>query len=229
MKKLLILSLLIASQFTFAAVTTAKPVVRMTTEQARKAVEGSYVFKKIRELKDKMNSLSSDPALKAQVTKVIDMSLRDAENNRDAISLSASERGNLLTLLEISPIEIMTEIARLASIAKDASSTPQEKEMAAKSLQLMAKGTHGIELPIMISTNDAKTNAENAKKMEALQSKVAGIISLSLKISGLDFGVASKTFVEKYEKALIEGKTSEEAVKIASNGKFTEKELRECE
>lgn len=194
----------------------------MTTEQARKVVEGSYVFKKLKELKERMGTLSNDPKLKENVVKVIDMSLRDAENNRDAISLSASEKGNLLVLLEISPMEIMTEIARLSSIAKDANTPAHEKDMAIKSLQLMAKATNGIELPITSS-------AENAKKVEQMQAKVKEIISLSLKISGLDFGVASKTFVEKYENALKEGKTSEEAVKIASNGKFTEKELRECE
>jgi DNA-binding LacI/PurR family transcriptional regulator len=90
-----------------------------------------------------------------------------------------------------------------------------EKE--AHTLEMLSNGTiDGFILSI----------SEEAQKQ---QEKVAKIIVISGKISSLDFGQSSKTFVEKYEKALTEGKSVADAIKIASNGKFTEKELRECE
>ena len=65
---------------------------------------------------------------------------------------------------------------------------------------------------------------ENAQKATALK-----IIQISDKISDLSLSPNANKFVEAYERALREGKTIEQAVRIASKGKFTEKELRECE
>ena len=90
--------------------------------------------------------------------------------------------------------------------------------MAKKSLELIAKASHTVESLVL-----------NSAQAEQQKIAVAKIIEISSKISSLDFGQSSKSFIEKYEKALTEGKSVEEAVRIASNGKFTEKELRECE
>ena len=63
----------------------------------------------------------------------------------------------------------------------------------------------------------------------AQQAAVTKIIEVSRKISSLDFGTASDAFVAKYERALREGKSVDQAVRLASNNKFGVRELRECE
>lgn len=207
MKKLIVAAIITLSQFAYAA-----EVRRMTTAQAQARVERSATFQKIVEAREAGKDITTDARLMERINKMLDLSLKDL------VSLSAAENSNLVKLINVNAKDLLTEVARLSSIAKDSTSTAQEKGMAKKSLELIAKAAHTVE--------SLAINSEQAQKQKEA---VAKIIEISSKISSLDYGQSSKTFVEKYERALIEGKSVEEAVRIASNGKFTEKELRECE
>lgn len=207
MKKLIVAAIITLSQFAYAA-----EVRRMTTAQAQARVERSATFQKIVEAREAGKDITTDARLMERINKMLDLSLKDL------VSLSAAENSSLVKLINVNAKDLLTEVARLSSIAKDSTSTAQEKGMAKKSLELIAKAAHTVE--------SLAINSEQAQKQKEA---VAKIIEISSKISSLDFGQSSKTFVEKYERALIEGKSVEEAVRIASNGKFTEKELRECE
>lgn len=210
MKKMIVAALLVLSQITFAA--PGREVTRMTTEQARARVERSTTFQDIVKAREAGKDITLDSKLMERVNKMLDLSLRDL------VSFTAAENANLIKLMNVNAKDILTEVACLSSIAKDANATATEKDMAKKSIELIAKAAHDVQ-------SLAVNSAEGIKQQE----KVAKIIEISGKISSLDFGQSSKTFVEKYEKALTEGKSVEDAIKIASNGKFTEKELRECE
>jgi hypothetical protein len=209
MKKLIVAALLVLSQLSHAQV---REVKRMTTEQARARVERSTTYLDIVKAREAGKDITADAKLMERINKMLDLSLKDL------VSLTASENNNLIKLMNVNAKDILTEVARLSSIAKDSASTAQEKAMAKKSLELVSKAAHDVE-----------SLAVNSAQAQKQKEKVAKIIEISGKISSLDFGQSSKTFVQKYEKALTEGKSVNEAVKIASNGKFTEKELRECE
>lgn len=208
MKKMIVAALLTLTQFAYAAT----EVRRMSTEQAQARVARSTTFKDIVKAREAGKDITADPLLMDRVSKMLDLSLRDL------VSLSAAESMSLIKLINVNAKDVLTEVARLSSVAKDSTSTAQEKDMAKKSLELIAKAAHTVDSLVL--------NSAQAQKQKE---SVAKIIEISSKISSLDFGQSSKTFIEKYEKALTEGKSVEEAIRIASNGKFTEKELRECE
>ena len=209
---MIVLAVLLISQLAFSATPGQPTVRRLTPAQAREAVQNSSTYKMIEQMRREGKDIMTDPVMRERVNKVLDVNLRNV------VTLNAANKGNLVKLLSISTLDVMSEVARLSSIAKDPTSTALQKQMAAKSLELMAKAGHTV--------NALVRNSAEAQRQQAA---VKEIIEVSNKISGLDFGAASKSFVEKYEKALTEGKTVEEAVRIASNGKFTKKELRECE
>ena len=209
---MIVLAVLLISQLALSATPGQAPVRRLTTAQAREAVQNSSTYKMIEQMRREGKDITTDPVMRERVNKVLDVNLRNV------VMLNSAHKGNLVKLLSISTLDVMSEVARLSSIAKDPTSTAQQKQMAAKGLELMAKAGHTV--------NGLVRNSAEAKRQ---QDAVKEIIEVSNKISALDFGVASKSFVEKYERALTEGKSVEEAVRIASNGKFTKKELRECE
>ncbi len=206
MKMLIVAGILIASQI---ALGQAR---RMTIAEARTRVERSATFKEIDAAKKAGKEIAADPRLMERIGKMVDLTLKDV------VSLSGSQNNSLIKMLTISPRDVMAEVARLSSIAKDPASSAQEKAMAAKSIALIAKAGHTVQSLVV-----------NSAQARAQQAKIAKIIEISVKISGLNFGQASKSFVAKYEKALSEGKSVEEAIRLASNGKFNEKQLRECE
>lgn len=207
MKKLIVAALLTLMQFAYAA-----EVRRMSTVEAQARVERSATYQEIVRAREAGKDITTDARLMDRINKMLELSLKDL------VSLSAAENAVLIKLININAKDILSEVARLSSIAKDSTATVQEKEMAKKSLELIAKASHTVDALVI--------NSEQAQQQKAA---VAKIIEISNKISSLDFGQSSKSFIEKYEKALIEGNSVEEAVRIASNGKFTEKELRECE
>jgi hypothetical protein len=206
MKMLIVAGILIASQI---ALGQAR---RMTIVEARARVERSATFKEIEAARRAGKDIAADPRLMERINKMMDLTLKDVA------SLSGSQSNSLIKLLTISPKEVMAEVARLASIAKDPASSAKEKAMSATAISLIAKSAHTIR---SLVRNSAEARAEEAK--------IAKIIEISSKISSLNFGQSSKSFVASYEKALAEGKTIEQAVRIASKGKFNEKQLRECE
>lgn len=207
MKKLIVAALITLTQFAYTA-----EVRRMSTAEAQARVERSATYQEIVRAREAGKDITADARLMDRVNKMLELSLKDL------VSLSSAENAVLIKLININAKDILTEVARLSSVAKDPTSTAMEKDMAKKSLELIAKASHTVESLVL-----------NSAQAEQQKAAVAKIIEISSKISSLDFGQASKSFVEKYEKALTEGKSVEEAVRIASNGKFTEKELRECE
>ena len=204
MKMLIVAGILIASQLVFAQ--------RMTKPQATTRVERSATFREVDAAKKAGKEISADPRLMERIGKMLELTLKGVT------TLSGTQNNNLIKLISISPKEVMAEVAYLASIAKDPAASPKEKARAAKGIALIAKAGHTVESLVL---NSAQARAQEAK--------VAKIIEISEKISSLDFGQASKDFVAKYEKALAEGKSVSEAIRLASNGKFNEKQLRECE
>lgn len=207
MKKLIVAALITLTQFAYAA-----EVRRMSTAEAQARVERSATYQEIVKAREAGKDITTDARLMDRVNKMLDLSLRDL------VSLSSAENAVLIKLININAKDILSEVARLSSIAKDSTSTVMEKDMAKKSLELISKASHTVDSLVL-----------NSAQAEQQKTAVAKIIEISSKISSLDFGQSSKSFVEKYEKALTEGKSVEEAIRIASNGKFTEKELRECE
>lgn len=209
MKKLIVAALITLTQFAYTA---PAEVRRMSTGEAQARVERSATYQEIVRAREAGKDITTDARLMDRVNKMLELSLKDL------VTLSSAENAVLIKLININAKDILTEVARLSSIAKDSTSTAVEKDMAKKSLELIAKASHTVESLVL-----------NSAQAEQQKIAVAKIIEISSKISSLDFGQASKSFIEKYEKALTEGKSVEEAVRIASNGKFTEKELRECE
>ena len=212
MKKLLLTAILILAQTSFGAPGRAKPVVKMSTLEAGARVERSYTYKEIVKAREAGKDITADAKLMEKVNKMLDVSLKDL------VSFTAAENTTLIRLMNVNAKDVLTEVARLSSIAKDSASTTTEKDMAKKSLELIVKAANNVESLIVNS-------AEAQKQKDA----VASIIEISGKIASLNFGETSKVFIEKYEKALSEGKSPEDAIREASNNKFGAKELRECE
>lgn len=212
MKRILVVALLLLANLASAA--PAERGRSMTHAQARAAVINSPTYKMIQEKRARGVDIRADKAVMDRISRVVELNVNGVGN------LSVEQRSNLVKLLTINPADVMTEIARLASIAKDPANAQnaRAKQMAATSLRLMAKASHNVQ-SLVVNSAQARTQEQNVKK----------ILEISNKISELNFGEASQTFITKYERALTEGKTVSEAIRIASNGKFNETQLRECE
>lgn len=220
MKKMLLTAILIMSQLSFAAATS-----RMNVSQARARVEASKTYTDIVKAREKGMDLTD--TTNRQSAELAEKVMRVVKDNlKGIVEVKETDAASILKLLNINAKEVLTEVARLSSIARDANVTEKEKKMAEKSLELIVLASHTINSMVMTSGRDAEQVRTDAQKQSEA---VAKMVEISRKISELDFGQASKTFVEKYEKALMEGKSVDEAIRLASNGKFTEKELRECE
>jgi hypothetical protein len=140
------------------------------------------------------------------------------KNLTGVMSLDSVSKNGLISLVNVNPLATLAEVAHQASIVKDPSASARDKQLAQTTLRLMAAGSKTI-------TGITRSRAEaNAQKASAVK-----VIELSNKIAALSLSPSAKKFMQAYERALREGKNAEEAVKVASNGKFTEKELRECE
>lgn len=205
MRSLILLVVLLASQTVFSQVR------RITPAEARTRVERSTTYQEIMAVRNSGREITRDARLMEKVNRMIEL------NMRDVLPLSADGRGKLVKLINVSPTDVLTQVLHLTSVVKDASTPAATRESARKALDLMIKSAHTV--------NSLAVNSAQARAQELLVTK---IIELSNKISNLSFGTASRDFVSKYERALIEGKTVDEAIRIASNGKFTERDLREC-
>ena len=208
MKSILLLVAIMISSQAFAVVGEA-PVRRMNAAESRARVESSRTLEDILKMQ-------RDPNRQAELLSKIDAVVK--LNLKNVVSLDGVHQTALVKMVNIAPLEVLAEVARLASVAKDPTVSAKEKQMAISSLELMADAASNVS---GITHNSAEAQAQKAKVIE--------IIEVSNKISALDFGNSSKQFVEKYQRALREGKSVKDAVKEASNGKFTEAELRDCE
>ncbi|MBY0451388.1 MAG: hypothetical protein K2P92_00045 [Bdellovibrionaceae bacterium] len=213
MKKLIVLALLVVSQITLAGPVAREGVVRrMTIEQARERVRQNPMIEQIERLRAQGKDMMSDPVLRERMARAVRSSTGSIR------TLSGAEHTNVMKLINVNPVEVMSEVMRLSSVKMDPTSTAKQKAAAVKSLELMALAGNGV-----------TTVQRNSAELRTQQTNVTKIIEVSRKISSLDFGTASDAFVAKYERALREGKTVEQAIRIASNNKFGIRELRECE
>lgn len=206
MKSLIIILSLFLSVNSFAA---PEPVRRLTTAEARTRVEKSRTYEEILRMQ-------RDPSKRAQLMAKIEAVVK--LNLKDVIALDSVAQSGLVNLVNVHPLEVLSEVARLSSTVKDPSVSARDKQMAQTTLRLMAQGSRNV---TGIFRNAAEANAQKATAMKILQ--------ISNKIAALSMSPNTKQFVEAYERALREGKSVDQAVRIASKGKFTEKELRECE
>lgn len=209
MKKLFLVLLLVVSQATYAQ--KAKETKRMSITEARAAVEKSTTYKYITDMKKSGKDIMQDSVVKEKVVKVIELGLKDV------VTLEAGASTKLARLVDVSPLEVLSEITRLNSIVKDASSTAQDKQAAKNSIMLIIEASRNVN---SLVKNSAEAQAEKAK--------VDQILKVSDKIANLKVGAKGTEFITKYKKALAEGKSVEVAIKEAFNGKHTLKELLDC-
>lgn len=191
-----------------------EPVRRLSTAEAVKKAKETPGF-------DEVMALRNDPKLKTDVLKRNQLLSKVSTILRlkleNVITLEVPVQANLARLTNISPLEVLSEIIRQTSIIGDSNSTAREKEIARLTVELMAKSSN--EVSGVIEPGQAAPTPE----------KVKAIMEISNKIAAMQFGTTSAKFVEAYKAALREGKTTEQAVRIASKNKFSEKELRECQ
>jgi hypothetical protein len=212
MKKSLFIAALIISQVSFAQKRIVRPEVkRMTVAEARASVEKSNIYKEIEKARAAGKDILADKQVGPKILRVVSGLLTTHTN------LPKTDANKVIGLLNASPLEVMSEITRLTSTIGDKNSSANEVAQAKRNLELIVEASNTIDsLPV--------NNAAALKE----QAKIKSILQMSEKISKLNLGEKSEQFISKYKQALAEGKTVEQAVKIASNGKFTEKELRSC-
>lgn len=212
MKNLIVLALLVVSQIALAGPAREGVVHRMTIEQARERVQTNPIMREVERLRAEGKDIMSDPVLREKMGRAITLT------SKSVVNLSGADHNNLMKLVNINAVEVMSELTRLSSIAKDPTSTAKQKAAAAKSIELMS-----------LAANSVSTVAVNSAQARTQQANVAKITEISRKIASLDFGTASDAFVAKYERALREGKSVDRAIRDASNQKFGYKELKDCE
>ncbi len=212
MKKLIVLALLVVSQISLAGPAREGVVRRMTIEQARERVQANPIIREVERLRAEGKDLMSDPVLREKMSRAV------TNTTRSIRTMSGADHNNVMKLVNINAVEVLSEMMRLSSVKMDPTSTAKQKAVAEKSLELIALAANGV-----------STVAVNSAQGRAQQAAVTKIIEISRKISSLDFGTASDAFVAKYERALREGKSVDQAVRLASNNKFGVRELRECE
>jgi hypothetical protein len=211
MKKIIFMSLVLAVQFA-SAQKAVHEVKRLTVEQAREKVKNAVDY--VEKLRSEGKSILTSPDVRKIVVKSIEATVKDVT------ILSSEQTNGLLKLVDVNAAKVLPEIARLASISKAKTSSAVEKSQAKKSIELISMSSHLVE-----------TLHKNEADKKKAQDKAAEILELSDKVASIASGeLASKSadFVKKYEKALKEGKSLEEAVREASGGKFTLAELINC-
>ena len=204
MKHLILLLALCLSVNSYAL---PEPVRRLSVAEARTKTEPTA--------RDIMR-LQADPSkhaeLMAKLERIVTINLNGV------IAVDAVAKTSLMNLMNVNPREVLPEIARLSTTVKDPSVSAREKQIAQTTLRLMAEGARTIS---GVTRSAAEATAQRAAAVK--------VIELSNKIGALSASPSARKFVDAYEKALREGNNTEASVRIASKGKFTEKELRECE
>lgn len=209
MKQSLFIAALVIAQVAFGQI-KPKEIKRLSVAEARENIEKSSLLKKIEEIRKANKNFSSDPTFHAQMTRWVEINLKTKTE------LSKANSKHIVELIEASPLEVLTEVTRLVSIVKDKNSTPGDIAVAQRNLDLVAKSTNAFS-----EKSDTMSKAEKKTQVES-------ILKISEKLSSLDLGKAAKDFIVKYEAELAKGKSIAEAIKEASGGKFTEKDLRDC-
>ena len=157
-----------------AVVTGNEQMAKAAGDQA--AAAGAQAEKAGDAAKKAGKDIMRDPRMMDRIGKMMELTLKDV------ITLSGTQSNSLMKLIAINPRDIIAEGARLASIAKDPSSSAHEKATARKAISLIIKAAGTVDVI-----------AVNAAAEARQQAKIAKIIEVSEKIASLEFGQSSKT------------------------------------
>lgn len=128
-----------------------------------------------------------------------------------AVSMYTANTGvsasSLHKLIALKP-ELLADVVKLSSIIQDKSSKSDAVEKAKTDLQILENGSLAIDANSATVKNDIDTLS---------------------KVSELpDYNVEAKNFRTNLVKELSSGKSLDEAIKAASNGKITREKLKDC-
>ncbi len=208
-KNLIFIVILFTTVLSFSA---PEPVKRMSPADARKRVSESATYEQLMKLREDPKKHNE---LMTKLSEIVQ------KNLNGVIALDAPMQTGISRLVKVNPLEVLTQITHLASVVKDPKSSPREKEAAQTNLKLIAESAH---LVSGVTKDPAKAKAQ----AQADAAAVVKIIEISDKISSLAPSEPIRKFIESYSKEIREGNSIEQAVRVASKDKFTEKELREC-
>ena len=214
MKYLMSLLIILTAQLSLAGPPGSKPVVgRANFEVIERNVRESKFTKDLEELRKKeFKNMEASPEVLRAATLSLEVMIKGVPEMNNFNTKAA-----MIRIINLAPKEAMAEIAYWATLAKEPTATKAQRERAILSLKLIeavSLNLSALALP---------------KNLAAEKQKAADVIEITDKVSSLDYGQASKDFVTKFEASLREGKSVEDAVKIASSNKFDLDALRKCE
>lgn len=213
MKKMLVLSILVLSQLTYAA---GRVVERITIETARTQQKpfADALKVELEAMKASGKTLENSPTLYKKVTDAI----KNRAKRNGVVMITGEQINKIALMIELNPLETIAELTRLSNLANAPSSTPAQKASAKSSLEILSEGSKSLSTVTRTST-----------QAQAQQANLVKLLEVSRKVSELPAGEATNAFIAKLKTALREGKSIEQAVRVASNNKFGYKELKDCE
>lgn len=205
MRRLVLIAIVVSTQLAYGA--PAKPQHPHAVECCR-STEPSRLLNEIEKARKEGKDVYADPRIKNALLTVLEYQFKEMNINFDFIVASR--------LLNINPEAFLLETKRMYSIFIDPTSTSKEKEITRKSWDLSKAASASIESLV-------KNEAEAKKAIE----DVVTVIEISRAIATLNSVETFQPFLEKYERALMNGASVKESISIASGGEFTENQLRE--
>lgn len=218
MKNFILAALIVLAQVTsFAAPGKAAPVVRLTHEQAVAAVEKTRIFKKLEEMRMGKKNATMD-------AKTMDLLHGALKLNLNFMNtLDAAKMNQLTTLVNASPLEVLSTIAIVASIAKDANSPQASKDQAVQIIDAMVLASD--KYVKIVEKQETAEKTERAVQEQVENAKT--VAKVFEKVATLNFPEAN-TFLAALKVQIPLHADFDAAVRAASNGKFGLKELLEC-
>lgn len=218
MKNFILAALIVLAQVTsFAAAGKPAPVMRLTHEKAVEAVGKSRIFKKLEEMKAGKKTTTMD----AKTMGLLHGALRLNLNFMN--TLDTAKLNQLTALVNASPLEVLSTVAMVASIAKDANSTQANKDQAVQIIDAMALASDKY-----VKIVEKQETAEKTEK--AVQDQVENaktVAKVFEKVATLNF-IEANTFIAALKIQIPLHADFDAAVRAASNGKFGLKELLDC-
>ena len=161
MKTMLITTLIIFSQFSFAQ--AQKKNVRLTHETATEAVEKSKSYERIKKLQAEGKSLTDDPTLAKHVVDTVEKRLTDI------VKVDSLE---LMSLINIDAKLTLSKIFELSSVVADPNANAAEKAEATKALELILLAGKSVK---STAKNEAEASSKlgNARSVRQFANKLA--------------------------------------------------------
>lgn len=212
MKTMLITTLIIFSQFSFAQ--AQKKNVRLTHETATEAVEKSKSYERIKKLQAEGKSLTDDPTLAKHVVDTVEKRLTDI------VKVDSLE---LMSLINIDAKLTLSKIFELSSVVADPNANAAEKAEATKALEL-----------ILLAGKSVKSTAKNEAEASSNRALLAKNISLSEKVATFVNVKGAEEFVAAYIIQVRSGASVSKAIEVAGIGKgknktnITEEQVSTC-